>query len=332
MARSDGSHEDGADLLPVVDAVPKGPTVDVRVFFAALLATVAVSFAAGFLYGPAESPLLDPVRSLLGAPPVPPPPPRGAARGMDEKDVAGAGAGGVASEFAVAADGEVVEVDAADAATVRKIKETHVNIDTPVLEGTAEDLPFERDIRHGNSSSLPGGGKDALRDQTHPTGQHLLVDMKNLEADFLNSERRLVDATLKSVAAGGLTLLSYHCHSLHPAGVSCVGVLLESHISFHTWPDEGVITLDLFTTSEQPLLPALPKLEEYFGVPRKDPATGEDAKVRPLRALRVVPAACRSRDARSFSGSFLTRGGHEKHGSHADESPLPPNSRANDAF
>ena len=33
---------------------------------------------------------------------------------------------------------------------------------------------------------------------------------------------------------GGLTLLSYHCHSLLPAGVSCVGVLLESHISFHT--------------------------------------------------------------------------------------------------
>ena len=63
-------------------------------------------------------------------------------------------------------------------------------------------------------------------------------------------------------------MLSYHCHSLHPAGVSCVGVLLESHISFHTWPDEGVITLDMFTTSEKPLLPALPAIEELFGVPR----------------------------------------------------------------
>ena len=28
-----------------------------------------------------------------------------------------------------------------------------------------------------------------------------------------------------------LTLLSYHCHSLVPIGVSCAGVLLESHVS-----------------------------------------------------------------------------------------------------
>ena len=101
------------------------------------------------------------------------------------------------------------------------------------------------------------------------------MDIKNLEAAFLNSESRLADAMQASVKAGGLTMLSYHCHSLHPAGVSCVGVLLESHISFHTWPDEGVITLDLFTTSEKPLLPVLPRIEELFGVARRDPATGE---------------------------------------------------------
>jgi spermidine synthase len=63
-----------------------------------------------------------------------------------------------------------------------------------------------------------------------------------------------------------LTLLSYHCHSLVPAGVSCVGVLLESHISFHTWPDEGVITLDLFTCGSKPLLPVVATIEEQFGI------------------------------------------------------------------
>jgi len=67
-----------------------------------------------------------------------------------------------------------------------------------------------------------------------PAGQHLLVDLMNVEAAFLNSEQRLADAMVESVKMGGLTLLSYHCHSLLPAGVSCVGVLLESHISFHT--------------------------------------------------------------------------------------------------
>lgn len=81
---------------------------------------------------------------------------------------------------------------------------------------------------------------------------------------------------VESVRSAGLTLLSYHCHSLIPTGVSCVGVLLESHISFHTWPDEGVITLDLFTCGPKPLLPVVKDLERLFGIPRvKDGKTEE---------------------------------------------------------
>ncbi len=53
-----------------------------------------------------------------------------------------------------------------------------------------------------------------------------------------------------------------------PAGVSCVCVILESHISFHTWSEEGVVTLDLFTCGDNPLLPVVPKLEKLFGVPK----------------------------------------------------------------
>lgn len=161
----------------------------------------------------------------------------------------------------------------------QKIRETHVNIDTPVLEGTADDLPFERDIYFSNASGdedIDAMKNTNLRDQTMPSGQHLLVDIKNVDAAFLNSESRLAEAMVKSVEAAGLTMLSYHCHSLHPAGVSCVGVLLESHISFHTWPDEGVITLDMFTTSSKPLLPALPEIERLFGVPRVNAETGEE--------------------------------------------------------
>ena len=107
-----------------------------------------------------------------------------------------------------------------------------------------------------------------------PAGQHLLVDIKNVEADFLNSDVRLAQAMIDVVNESKLTLLSYHCHSLLPMGVSCVGVLLESHISFHTWPTEGVITLDLFTCGSGQLMPVLPILERLFGIPRT-PKDGE---------------------------------------------------------
>jgi len=120
------------------------------------------------------------------------------------------------------------------------------------------------------------GASEDGKEEHLPAGQHLLIDMKNIEADFLNSESRLADAMVAAVQAGGLTLLSYHCHSLIPAGVSCVGVLLESHISFHTWPDEGVITLDLFTCGSNPLIPVVPIIEELFGIPRENMPTAKE--------------------------------------------------------
>lgn len=104
-----------------------------------------------------------------------------------------------------------------------------------------------------------------------PAGQHLLVDIANVEAAFLDSEERLTDAMVRTVKETGLTMLSSHCHKLFPAGISCVGVLMESHISFHTWPDEGVITLDLFTCGPYPLLPnAVETMERLFGIPRSE--------------------------------------------------------------
>jgi S-adenosylmethionine decarboxylase proenzyme len=86
----------------------------------------------------------------------------------------------------------------------------------------------------------------------------------------LDSEERLSQAMVDTVSAAGLTMLSYHCHKLIPKGVSCVGVLLESHISFHTWPDEGVITLDLFTCGSNPLIPVVPTIQKLFGIAKDD--------------------------------------------------------------
>lgn len=98
-----------------------------------------------------------------------------------------------------------------------------------------------------------------------PAGQHLLLDIKNVNSHFLNSEYLLSKAIIKVINKSQLTLLSYHCHGLYPTGVSCVGVLLESHISLHTWPEDGVILLDLFTCGNDSLLPLVNDLFHIFG-------------------------------------------------------------------
>lgn len=114
------------------------------------------------------------------------------------------------------------------------------------------------------------GGADYEKDEEEhlPAGQHLLVDIDGLDASFLNSEARLATAMISMVDNSGLTLLSYHCHGLYPEGVSCAGVLLESHVAFHTWPTEGVITLDLFTCGATSLLDSMPLIEGLFVIPR----------------------------------------------------------------
>ncbi len=120
-------------------------------------------------------------------------------------------------------------------------------------------------IDYASPSSNETGDED---DEEHlPAGQHLLIDIKNVDGTFLNSEVRLARAMVDVVNESKLTLLSYHCHKLIPMGVSCVGVLLESHISFHTWPEDGVITLDLFTCGSGELVPVLPSVERLFGIP-----------------------------------------------------------------
>lgn len=117
--------------------------------------------------------------------------------------------------------------------------------------------------------------------QQSPSGQHLLVDISGVQRSFLDDEKRLSDAMTQTVTEAGMQLLSYHCHKLFPEGISCVGVLMEAHITFHTWPEEGVITLDLFSSGSESLLPDLvTTMSKLFGVPRDNNDDEEEVEVR----------------------------------------------------
>ncbi len=76
-------------------------------------------------------------------------------------------------------------------------------------------------------------------------GTHLIVDLWGAERldDLAHIEAALRDA----VTAAKATLLHIHLHHFTPnRGVSWVAVLAESHISIHTWPENGYAALDIF--------------------------------------------------------------------------------------
>ena len=162
---------------------------------------------------------------------------------------------------------------------------------------------------HSSQISLIGGdAKDANikaisyegSTKNHlPAGYHLLVDIKGVDPAFLNTEKSLVTAMVELVKDSKLTLLSYHCHSLMPMGVSCVGVDTERHFAFHTWPKEGVIVIDLFTSGDSPLVPVLPSIQKLFAISHSQ-SGGEDERDIP------APTTLWSHKLRGFRKEFAT--------------------------
>jgi hypothetical protein len=69
-------------------------------------------------------------------------------------------------------------------------------------------------------------------------------------------------------------------------GVSCVGMLLENFIYLYTWPEKGVIALDLCVGGTTELLPMLPLIERLFGVPQTGRTLVEKPEMRWAHKVR----------------------------------------------
>ncbi|HRP20788.1 MAG TPA: adenosylmethionine decarboxylase [Alicycliphilus sp.] len=81
------------------------------------------------------------------------------------------------------------------------------------------------------------------------TGLHLIGDLYGCLCD----SRLMLDAEYletfckERVAAAGLTAVGSLFHSFgEGGGVTGVVVLAESHLSIHTWPEAGYVTLDVY--------------------------------------------------------------------------------------
>jgi S-adenosylmethionine decarboxylase len=101
------------------------------------------------------------------------------------------------------------------------------------------------------------------REGVRYAGTHLIIDLWGAEGlDDLDH----VEAALKAcVEASGATLLHIHLHHFTPnQGISGVAVLAESHISIHTWPENGYAALDVFMCGDARPHAAIEVLREAF--------------------------------------------------------------------
>lgn len=81
-------------------------------------------------------------------------------------------------------------------------------------------------------------------------GKHCVLELYGCDAGRLN-DRDFILATMRNAAeTAGATWLNQCAHKFEPQGVTALGLLSESHISMHTWPELGYAACDVFTCGE----------------------------------------------------------------------------------
>jgi S-adenosylmethionine decarboxylase len=77
-------------------------------------------------------------------------------------------------------------------------------------------------------------------------GTHLLMDFYGAPAAILDDASALEEIARQVADRIGARILDRSCHKLAPQGVILVLTLRQSHISIHTWPEDGYAAVDLF--------------------------------------------------------------------------------------
>lgn len=81
-------------------------------------------------------------------------------------------------------------------------------------------------------------------------GSHCLLELHGCPAHLLDDHEFIIRVLRDAAEYAGATWLSHTSHKFSPQGVTAVGLLSESHISIHTWPEAGFAAADVFTCGE----------------------------------------------------------------------------------
>lgn len=78
-------------------------------------------------------------------------------------------------------------------------------------------------------------------------GTHIILELYDCPADLLSQPtaiKRIMETTALKM---GATIVESRFHHFSPLGVSGVVIIMESHLTIHTWPEYGYAAVDIFT-------------------------------------------------------------------------------------
>ena len=101
-------------------------------------------------------------------------------------------------------------------------------------------------VRNGVSEMTPPVGSGS----TNMVGKHCILELYECDAFKLNDEAFIRTIITTAAKMAGATLLNLITHRFEPQGVTGLALLAESHISIHTWPENGYAAVDVFTCGD----------------------------------------------------------------------------------
>ena len=99
-----------------------------------------------------------------------------------------------------------------------------------------------------NSCATQSGATDTSA--TDMVGKHCILELYDCDPSKLDDETFLRHTITTAAQRAGATLLNLITHRFEPQGVTGLALLAESHISIHTWPENGYAAVDVFTCGD----------------------------------------------------------------------------------
>lgn len=82
-------------------------------------------------------------------------------------------------------------------------------------------------------------------------GRHYLVDFLRCDPETLRFVGPTRKIFLRAARESKATVVGEEFRQFEPEGVSGVLLIAESHLSVHTWPEDGFAAVDIFTCGEE---------------------------------------------------------------------------------
>ena len=84
-------------------------------------------------------------------------------------------------------------------------------------------------------------------------GRHVILDCYGVPSDVCLNDKGLLDAVVRAAMLNDATIINtarYHFGHNSPPGCAIFVMLDESHISVHTYAEEGKMAIDVFTCGD----------------------------------------------------------------------------------